>query len=233
MAISSIDIATKMLREVGSFSPYDVEPDPSDLAIALEYLDMMLAEKVGTEQLWFFIPETTSSALMIDQGDYYLNDLTEEIELQFVRGIKIVDDTANEHCVELIRKNTYEDIRYDSAFNRTGIPKFAYVERKDNPKVHFLPAPNKEYDAKIWGQTYSNVIASTCTKVNYIGFPDAWELALVIEGASHIGRGPVVDVGTSKLREFERIAIDKWERLMARNSRENVKKARFVTPRDF
>lgn len=234
MAVSAVDVAVGALRTVGAFAPYDVNPDPSDLAITLSYLDKILAEKVGTEQLWFFVPETVTAALDQGIGEYYLNDITGTIEFQFVRGIKLLKTNGEEVPVTLIRRETYEEFRNDTCFDNPGEVQYAYVERNDNPKIFLFPSPSDgDMSLKIWGQVYSNKIRTACNGVQTIGFSDAWDLCLETELSVIIGRGAVVDIGAGKREELARAAKDKWELLVSRNTRENVTKPRCVKPRDF
>ena len=234
MTIPAIDIAMGALREVGSLSPYDVDADPNDLAIALEKLDSILAEKVGTEDLWFFIPKAVTCTLTADIGTYNLNDITGTTNFQFVRGINSVDSSGGEEEITLIRRDGFEDKRGDITYNGSSRPSYAYVERKDNPQITFLSAPSASWTTvKIWGQTYSDDIINVCNSDKYVGFSDAWKLCLELELAANIGRGSVVTLPDRQLSRLEGLAAIKWDKLMSRNNKENVKRPRYTKPRDF
>lgn len=231
MTLTSAQIATSALREIGVYSPYDEAPDASQFAIALDRLEMLLDELTGTEKLWFFSPSTQSMALTSGTATYAMNALL-STDLQFVTRVRLLRE-SEELPVTLLRKSDYEALRGTDAETAKTYPDSVYIERKDNPNLICVPTPAETgLVLKISGFTYANDVANDGGEVDH-GFPAAWERYLSRALAADIGSGPVVTLPKNERDDKKAEAKAALKSLKTSNNRENVRKMRVTKPRSF
>lgn len=231
MPVTALDVATRALRYVSSYAPYDVSPDQAELGVALECLDDLLAEKVGTEDLWYFVPDTQNVTLTAGESTYLLNTVTNS-DLQFIKEVQVFYNGV-EVEVELIRRAQYEELRDSGQLSTGDKPKYVYIERKDNPKMMVLPAPVLAgYSLKMWGQKYSPDVTQKNGKVD-TEFPKAWGRCLALELAVDIGSGPVVTLQQGHIDRLEGRMTRIQKLLQTFNNKENVRRPRFTRNRNF
>lgn len=229
MTVVALDIVNGALRYVGAYSPYDVAPDPAEADIALDQLDMLLAEKVGTEALWFFVPATETVTLNANIDAYALNTVTTN-DLQFIREAQLLYD-GKETPLDLIRREDFEEKRNDGTTE--GNPEFLYIERKDNPTMHVLSKPTiTGYSIKLWGQKYAPDVTQNNGQID-VEFPKAWKRALTLKLAIDIGLGPVVKLPRADMQELKEEYIVADNLLKSFNNRSNVRRPRFTANRNF
>lgn len=228
MVLAASDIAGEALRQVGMYSPYDTGPSPDTFPIALRRLEMILAELIGTEKLWFFVPASVEINLEANKSSYILNAYLND-PFQFIQNVEFQDENEKIRGLDLIRRAEFED-RRDETFNR---PELVYVERNDSPTLYIYGAPIVSGTKLILqGQKYHNEVDVQDGQAAH-GLPAAWELALVYELAADIGSGPVTTLPAQERRELRGIAKGKFDKLIERNNRENVRRPRYTRPRRF
>lgn len=227
MVRSAADIAELSLRKVGAFSTYDTGADAAQFAVAIDALDMMISEKVGTELLWWFQPASQNVPLTAGVSSYSLNSFT-ETDLQFIQQVFIVDENGRERELELLRKQDYEKKKTEYLGN--GLVECCYIERKDSPQIKILRAPSTSgFSLRVEGQSYSTDLLRNKGQVPH-GFPKAWERYLYHCLSLDLGTGLIVNLPESKLTRIENTIARIERKLNARNVRENIKKARYTQP---
>lgn len=224
MTRSAADIVEFALRKIGVFSTYDTGADASQYAVALDAFDMLMAEIVGTELLWWFVPASQTIPLTIDEDEYSLNSYTEN-DLQFIHSVWITESTGTkERPLVLLRKEQYD--LYKTELTGSGRIDYCYVERNDTPKLKVLKAPQQAgMSLRVEGQRYSDNMISDNGEVAH-DFPKAWERYLYHLLALDIGSGLITTLPENELTRIEKAATLAKRRLDARNKLENIKKPR-------
>lgn len=228
MVLAASEIAGEALRQIGFYSLYDTGPRPEAFAVALRRLNMILAEFVGTEKLWFFVPQSAEINLEAGKTVYELNAYL-TTPFQFIQNVYFRDENNEECQLEMIRRSYYEELRGETLTSS----EWVYIERNDDPNLYILGAPQVSGTKLIiQGQKYSNDVDTTSGQASH-GFPAAWELALVYELAADLGSGPVTTLPINERRELRGIAASKFDKLKRTNNKENVRRPRFTKPRMF
>lgn len=224
MARSSADIVELALAKIGVFSTYDSGADANQFARALEFFDVLLSEKVGTELLWWFVPTTQIIPLTLGQSTYNLNSLT-TTDLQYIHRVFVTDESDGKYReLELIRKPRF-DLEYNN-LSENGRVELCYVERDESPNLYLLRAPGQAgMSLRVEGQGYSSNVTASGGEVPH-GFPEAWERYLYLITARDIGSGPVTSLPKSELDDIDKQAAIAKRLLDARNTRENVDKSK-------
>lgn len=227
---TAADIVELSLKQVGTYSPYDSGADPAEFAVALEFLDMMLAQWVAVKKFWWFVPMNQTFLLEADKQDYDIAALINNPQLQLITNVYLIKaGTTKREQVTLIRKADWESRQDDT---ETGTPCEIYVERNDTPTAYFWPKPNAGDTIEIAGAGYSPDVMNDRGEVSH-GYPKAWELALVLGLGSIIGSGPVITLPLNEQNTLATRAAGAIYELNNSNNQENVRKPRATRPRDF
>lgn len=227
---TAADIAELALRQIGVYAPYDAGSDPAEFAVALEYLDLMLAQWVGERKFWWFVPSNQTINVITNQDEYDVTALVTDNRLQFVNNAHlIVPGQTKRQKLTLIRRSQFED-EYDE--NTTGVPDRIYIERTDTPKAYLLPTPATDYTLELSGSKYSRNVINDRGAVPH-DFPGAWELTMQMSLAALIGSGPVISLPVGERNDLRGQAAVFFSNLNAFNNAENVRKARVTKNRDF
>lgn len=227
---TAADIAELSLRQIGVYSPYDSGSDPAEFAVALEYLDLMLAQWVGERKYWWFVPANQTINLLADTPSYDVAALVTDNRLQFVTNAHIIEvGKTQRQKLTLIRRSQFES-EYDP--ETTGTPDRIYIERNDSPQAYLLPTPNTAYTLELSGSKYSRNVMDDSGVVPH-DFPAAWELAMQMNLAALIGSGPVISLPIAERNDLRGQALTFMANLNSFNNAENVRNARVTRPREF
>lgn len=226
--LTSAQLCEHALRQIGVFSVYDTGADPASFQVTIERLDLLVAEMVGSYNFWYFTPAEQTIALEAGVNEYELGALLDD-DLQFVQHIFLLRN-GKQWPVRQIRKSTYDEFSEDPPTGTT--PEWAYIERKDNPKLFLLPAPIEGDMLLVNGQQYSDDLTQDNGQIPH-GFPAAWQRSIILQLAADIGAGPVKKIPRDELEDLKKDAGKAMRRLDAFNNRENVRRPRYTKPRDF
>lgn len=226
MAYSAADIVEFALRKIGVFSTYDTGADASQFAVALEAFDMLISEIVGTELLWWFVPESQTVPLSEGVGTYTLNSYTEN-DLQFIQRVFITESsTTKERELDLVRKDEYD--KWAGELTGNGHVELCFIERKDNPSLKILRKPQLAgMTLRVEGQRYSDVMTTDGGSVS-TDFPKAWSRYLYHLLALDLGSGIITTLPANELTSIEKAAAISKRKLDARNKLEHVRKPRYT-----
>jgi hypothetical protein len=223
--LTAAKICEEALRQVGALSPLDTASDPAMFEIAVNRLDMLVAELVGTERFWWFVNAAQSITLQPGVTTYQLAALADP-PLEFVSAAYLTQE-GQEDDIEILRRSEYDEIH---AKSDKGRPAGIYIERRDRPVMYVHPVPQiADYSIRLTGQRYAPDIAGEKGRTAH-GFPAAWQRYIVMSLAVDIGSGPVAKIPDGELDRLERRAAQSRERLMAFSNRENLSRPRVTRP---
>jgi len=226
-------IAEFALRRVGTYAVHDTGADPDEFSVAMDHLDMLVAEVVATEDCqWLYqaavnvtLPANTTPVDIVNVAG---TGLIPANSFQFIKEIWLRDPTTlKDSYLNRISRAAYEAIDNKSL---GGIPTHVFVDRTEfNPKFYFWPVPTvATWIAHIVFYKYEDELSNTGPH----GFPESWQRFLTYALAVDLGTGPIVHLEPNRAREYERIANQSKLRLFAIQNREH-RKPRMVAYRDF
>jgi len=226
---TAADIVTHALRDIGNLSTYDDAADPLAFEIALERFDMLLAEMVGTNRLWWFVPVRESFNLTKDVADYKLNAMV-TTKYEFIDDVFLLRN-GEEERITLIRQERYDELKNDGTAQNTVCA--AYVERDDDPYIRLIGAPQEDgLKLVLRGRTYSEDVTNDNGAVEE-GFPKAWERCLVKILAADLGDGPITTLPDNEIKRKSAAGRTAERRLRVYHNKENVRKMRHTATRRF
>lgn len=220
-------IAEASLQKIGAFTVSMVGADPDELGRAIEWMDLNVAELIGTGRALWLIPATTTTTLTADTASYDLaNFLGTDYPADgiiFPAHAYIRDAAGQDTEIGIITRTKYEAIdKKDTG----GIPNVIYIDRQNNQQqLSVYPVPTTaDYSLRLVFQKYAaNLLGGTPDGGGNIahGFSAEWQRWLILQTAADIGSGPVRMLPVS---ETDRIKIDAntaLTRLFAYSNRES------------
>lgn len=225
-------VCERALRKIGAFSINDTAADPEELAEALYWLDLAVAELAGTERCHWLIPTTLSIALSADTASYDLStalgtaDPTDGVLFPIEAWLR--DSNGEDTPLDIIRRRDYEDI-IDK--DESGEPDIVYIDRlNDDQNIFVHPVPDATgYTVRLLCQTYApNMLSGTPEGGGNIahGFSAEWQRWLILQNAADIGSGPVRRIPPGEINDIRQQAAISRAALMAYSNREKVSQPR-------
>lgn len=213
-------IVNMALRRAGIFAPHESGSDPQQFQIAMQCLDMIVAEVVETEQPLWLIPDPVTISLPVNQqGIDFVQLAGSSIPTNRFRGpiycSLVVDSTQVVTPLPPMSQKEYEELP-DKA--QPGTPTRVFVDRRQlNPRFYF--------DEVIQVTGYSlrvvfYLLNAAISTGGAHGFPQSWQRYLQYELAADIGSGPCVHLEQGRISEYRTLAAQIRERLFARQNRQ-------------
>ena len=232
---SAREIGELALGKVGAFTPNDNGADETELDIAINHMELEIAELAGTERCQWLIPVTCEVTLepnvdLIEDLLDELGDAAPSTQLAYVIAATIVDSAGNETPITLIRRKQYEEIEDKTT---SGEPEWIHIDRNnDEPRAFLYPVPADLGDGttgltlKLLIQTYAPSVlgaesAQTAGDLRH-GLDRSWQKWLVLQVAAAIGDGPVRQLTDQKLNRLIGQASASKAALLAYQNREKV-----------
>lgn len=214
-------VAEWALRNVGRFTTKDASPDPGDLAVALEALDMSIAELAGVEGIWWLKPISQSVPLTEEQaGPYDLNALLNPRLESFERAFLTTTLNPEGTEIAMFTRAQYEAL---PARTNTGTVVGVYIERGISPKMYVYPTPalGVTDQIRLYGQTYTRDLTDSGGNIPH-DFPAAWQLWMINQTAYVISGGAVARLPLSERKVMQDDAADKLALLKTLSNRQNL-----------
>jgi len=224
---SAREIAEKVLRLIGDYSPNDEDADGHHVGIVLEFMELIVGQLAGTETCQWLIPHVVDIELEADASSF---DLIERAGAQFpsryvawVSQAYILDANGNEQKVDLIRRESYDD---KSDKTTSGTPNEVHVSREnDRPTIYVYPVPADDtLTLRLTCQTYAPSVMGELGQEKpgdmHHGMDRTWQLWLVHETAVVVGDGPIRKCANDSLARWKKTATASLARLLARQNRE-------------
>ena len=225
-------ICERALRKIGAFSVNDTAADPEELAEALYWLDLAVAELAGTEQCQWLIPTTLSIALAANTASYDLSTAlgtanpTDGVLFPIEAWIR--DSNGLDTPIDIIRRRDFEDIEDK---DKAGVTDRIYIDRlNEDQNIFIYPVVDETgYSIRLLCQTYAANLGGTgLTATGNIahGFSAEWQKWMVLQNAADIGSGPVRRLPISETDRIRAEAGTSLTKLMAHSNREKVSQPR-------
>ena len=225
-------ICERALRKIGAFSVNDTAADPEELAEALYWLDLAVAELAGTEQCQWLIPTTLSIALAANTPSYDLSTAlgtanpTDGVLFPIEAWIR--DSNGLDTPIDIIRRRDFEDIEDK---DKAGVTDRIYIDRlNEDQNIFIYPVVDETgYSIRLLCQTYAANLGGTgLTATGNIahGFSAEWQKWMVLQNAADIGSGPVRRLPISETDRIRAEAGTSLTKLMAHSNREKVSQPR-------
>lgn len=223
---SSVDVVTRVLRKIGAFSVNDTAADDVDIAEGLYWLEMLIAEVVGTQDCFWLTANTITLPLEVGEDEYVLAEIpgfpTQGVT--FITGVWVRDSAGNDTPIDIVRRKLYE-----SQSNKTtaGTPEQVYINRQvPKPSLITYPTISAEgFFLRLLAQTYNPSVLgvkgnSTPTGARKHGFGQEWTRFLVYALSAELGDGPVRKVDKADIKDWREVAQVSLNRLNAYSNRE-------------
>lgn len=230
VTLDASGIATQALRKIQVISPYEDGIEDQRHEIALQWLDLIVAELAGTKRYWWLVPDTAEIALVEGQRVYNIANLTTP-SLDFVfRAFRRDGASGEDEEIELIRRLDYEQ-REDK--DEQGQVKRAHITREPEPKMYVHPVPMHGQDSiRLFGQRHAPDATQSQGATPH-GFPPEWQRYLITRLAYELAQGPVVRWAGNELERLRVEAQEIKRDLDSWSAREQVDRPRFTAYRDF
>jgi hypothetical protein len=220
-------ICERALRKIGAFSINDTAADPEELAEALYWLDLSVAELAGEERCHWLIPQTLSIPLDATTDSYVLADALSVAQangILFPIEAWLRDSSGIDYPIEIIRRRDYEDI---ADKDTGGTPEKIYIDRlNDKQNLFVYPVPLVSgFTIRLVCQSYApNMLGSGSSDNGNVahGFSAEWQRWLILQNSADIGSGPVRRLPPAEISDMRSQAEASRARLMAYSNREKV-----------
>lgn len=233
------DICARALRVVGKFPVTDSAPDGEHKREAMHWLDLILAEAVGTDRIFSRVDKVTID-FPITNGtasyDFYatLADDTPDDRIQYIADAYLEDDNGNRCPIEMVTREKIENVSLPA---ETGTPVWMHLAVGDEvtPTLRIFPTPPTT-DTTVWTlklvcQLFApNVAPGGVTGSQAQGtvahsFGQAWQRWLIYRLALDLGSGALTKLPETSLSRFEKHIEKAEERLegFANSDHENTK----------
>lgn len=191
------EIAELALGKIGAFTVAMVAADPDEMVRTVKWMDIVVAELVGTNRAYWLTPQSVTAVLTAAVPTYTLSTLLGTSYpadgIQFPTQAFIVDAAGSSNEVELISRQAYE--RIDTKTD-VGSPTKIYIDRlNDTQKISVYPVPSDgTLSLRLVFQTFAtNLTEGTPEFGGNVrhGFSVEWQKWLITATAAEIGNGPV------------------------------------------
>lgn len=226
--LSPTKIALAALRQVRNVSWFQTGGEGPALSIALERLDMIMAELAGTERLWWLVDTDVEVAISAGTQDYNLAGILNPDAQDVLRAAWMTTEGKRQPlCLyRLIEWDGLEDRGYATGSGPEGI----YVEHTPASVMHLYKIPTVDGTIALTMQTMATSIDNASGDPH--GAPTAWQRYFVLALSADIGAGPIERLSEAEINRLKADANMALIKLLARNRKENVHRPRMVRPWD-
>lgn len=228
LTLSPSAIAVLALRRVRRVAPFETGGEGPHLSIALQHLDLVMAELAGTERLWWLTRIDQELAVEAGQQEYDLSGIQSPDPQDIIRAVW-VDTTQRREPICLYRQEQWDEID-DRLYRQAATPEGAYVERTPASKLWLYPIPTEDGALHMTQQVIASDITNASADPSEL--PAAWQRYFVLALAAEIGSGPIERLSEQEINRLIQQAANAKNILLARHRRENVRRPRFVQPWD-
>lgn len=230
LVLTAAGICEQALRQIGHTPITETAPDGEALRVALQRLDLILAETGAVTRFFAFVPATLTLTLVAGQSAYPLETSlgsqfpTDDIE-SVIAAYLLRPDGRREPIV-LAQRDTWQGRTQES---REGVPEILYVNRLPSATLYTYPtlpaAETETYQLALDVQTYApKVSPGGVTGNRPLGSGETrirqgWQRWLIYRLAMDIGSGPVAWLQEQRISRLERQAAIAWDALTAFENR--------------
>lgn len=242
LVLTAKQIGERALRAIGAFPVTDSAPDGEQLAEAMRWLDLILAQEAGTGVIFSLIPATLTIAISNGTQTYDLSvalgaDLPPD-KIQFPVRAWLEDSSGERQELEIVGRAKFEDVADP---DETGRPCMVYIEQLTAiPHLSIYPTPattdTETYSILLDVQTYAPNVAPTgvsgsqASGTALTNFRQAWQRWMIAQLAHDLGSGPIYKIGEASLNRFGKMAAEARASLLAFENREHTTEAPVCEP---
>lgn len=232
------EVCERSLRKIGTFPITDTGADPEEMKEARFWLDMMIAHQVGTNSVFWLVPQTLTLTLVAGQQEYTVKGNAAPASatadgIEFVTDAWLVDSDGNRTPLRLVTRSEWESL---PDRQRDGAPEVIYLDRLlDGPKLRTSPVIASDetdtFTIELVLQTYSQDFTRDNGR-EAMKMRAAWNLWCVTNLSYYIGSGPVRRLPKGETDDMKRDADKLWKDLFAFENREH-ETLTLVQPQEF
>jgi len=228
---SAREIGELALGKIGAFTPNDEQADEAELDVAINHMELEIAELAGTERCQWLIPVAVEFTLEPGVGEIenlmdVLADAAPAAQIAYVISGSTRDTNGNATPVTLVRRRKWEELEDNET---PGSPEWIHIDRNnDEPRLFMHPVPVDLGDGttgltlRLLVQTYAPSVMGaeseeTAGDLRH-GLDRSWQKWLVLQVASALGDGPVRQLSDQKVtRLIQQAAVSKAALLAYQN----------------
>ena len=229
LTLSPSKIALLALRRIRHVSWFETGGEGPALSIALEHLDMLMAQIAGTERLWWLVKVDVPVEIDADTEEYDLAGILNP-DAQDVIEVAWIAENGRRDPLCMYRLRDWNEIE-DRTYRVGTRPEGVYVEHTSTSKMRLYPIPTEAGTVTLTIQAMAADISSGAEDAQH-GAPAAWQRYFVLALAADIGAGPIERLGETEINRLLTQAREAKMDLLARGRRENVKRPRMIRPWD-
>lgn len=224
------EICVLSLRKIGAVAQQDASTPAGGLIdIALQHLDLILAEKSGTTRLWFLSPQELTFNYAKDSESVDMSSLVgANNRLDMVRAA-YNDDTDDE--ITLLTRDQFNIIKNGGALDfASGRTLYIGPDGDDTYTAYLRPVPTEDITIRVTGTKLapSVALATGTSSTAAHGFETAWQRWMVNALAADIGDGPIARLPEQRLDRWVAIADAAWVKLNSYRGGGERKAVRFT-----
>jgi hypothetical protein len=217
LLLDARDIAVMALRKIGRVSPNQPSAKAADLSIALDVLDVEVAQLAGTKRLWWLVPANATFYLDANEASFDL--ITQSggaiTSVQFIITFQILD--TNNRVVSVPRRISRREYDQITDKTKTGLPEVVYIDRTSpRPVVYTWPVTPaaSTYQAYVAVQNYSETMSDDNGNTAH-GLPTPWQGWAISRTAYMLGGGYISTLPSDELTRHKNDAQDALQMLQA------------------
>lgn len=197
---SARQVCEQVLRKIGSYSINDMGADGVELAVALDWLDLNMAQLAGTKELWFLVKGTASIPLTAAQATYDLSDiLATDSQFPMFAQVETGSNTGR-IPLAIVTRQQFEEIPNPTD---AGDPDRIHIDRTTVPTMRVYPVPSLTgRTIKLTYQTFAPDLADKVGGNVAHGLSAAWQRWAILQVSSDVGDGPIRRLQDSKLARW-------------------------------
>jgi len=227
--LSAKQVCEEALRKIGAFSINDSAADGTELRVALNWLDLIMAELSGSTQVFWLMRNEINLTLTTGQRSYTLpaalNASAPGNGIQFVNSATLVNETGARTPLTVLDYQTYNNVAdKDTVGDPTGI----YVERLLEPVLYTYPvaqfntAIGQTRHIELNVQTFANTVGGD-RSVGRIqsegalqhGLRQSWQRWAIYRLAHSLGDGTIRSLPSGRLDRLNDQALLAEKKLLA------------------
>lgn len=224
------EIAVLALRKCGVVAPQDTSAPEAKVLTALQYLDMLLAEVVGTTRVWNFVPNDLVFTYPANESSADITALLGGTAQIDIFREAYVDST--DAPIRLLLRDEWDLFQHGSSPFPEARMLFITPDGDGSHTAYLRSVPTTDLDIRLTGMRFSPTVTNASQGNQSVAhsFDAAWQRWMVNKLSADIGDGPCARVDQFRLKEWRDQAAESFDVLNANRGQGNVKKARFVRP---
>jgi len=224
--LSAREVAERALQKIGAFSVNDTAADPEELARTLQWMDLILGERAGTNEAFWLRPATITQTLTATKQTYPLAEFSEypALGIVYVASAWLRLASGSDQPLDIYRRDEYEDIPTKT---QAGQPQGIYIDRLAREvTVQVWPVPTDDTSSlRLVVQTFNPSVAGDVNREQWTGetphgLRPEFQLWLILETAAQVGDGPVRKMQGNEVDRIVRQASVCWGRIEGFANRE-------------